>query len=379
MQEVQLQTLTCWFCNGNAAVENAAYVVQLTKAGETDKIVEIPRCKTCKCKHSEGIGLGFGIIIGLILLVVLWWFVSFMTGLIVAILCIAAGVITEKILSFTLTKGEQKGLTIKRAELATAYPEIERHIQDGWQAPHLEEEQSAVLFEAVKEQDVRLVTEMLDANPRLINTAKKSKRTLLQYAVSGDVYMTPHFAQKDPTVMARLLIDRGAEVIVQCTEPHWRGRTLLHLACKDACLEVVKYLLCGPLGGAGVRLNVNGRDENGQTPLHLAVDFWPIYAYDLKVPLIEFLLANGAQINTQDNEGFTPLMRVIPSVGVTNASWEAVVFPVVKTLLAYGADPILRNRNGQTAGDILMTHKDEDKEDQGFRMVVQLFRQWRRR
>ncbi|MDP1724115.1 MAG: ankyrin repeat domain-containing protein [Alphaproteobacteria bacterium] len=69
---------------------------------------------------------------------------------------------------------------------------------------------------------------------------------------------------------------------------------LLHNACKSDQLELVKFLVD--------ELNhpIDGRDQEGKTPLHSA-----ICALNLKV--VDFLLAKKADSHVLDNEGQTPL------------------------------------------------------------------------
>ncbi len=71
--------------------------------------------------------------------------------------------------------------------------------------------------------------------------------------------------------------------------------------------------------------NVNARDSNGQTPLHVAQS----------EPVAQLLIAKGANVSARDSNGQTPLHM---------AESQAVA----QLLIAKGADVSARNRNGQT-------------------------------
>jgi ankyrin repeat protein len=48
------------------------------------------------------------------------------------------------------------------------------------------------------------------------------------------------------------------------------------------------------------KADVNARNDNGDTPLHLAAEFG-------RKEVVEFLLTNKADVNARDNNGETPL------------------------------------------------------------------------
>ncbi len=75
------------------------------------------------------------------------------------------------------------------------------------------------------------------------------------------------------------------------------GQTPLHIAAFNNHKEVVEFLLAN-------KADVNAKATNGSTPLHLAA------AKGNKV-IVELLLVNKADINATDNDGWSPLHSAI--------------------------------------------------------------------
>ena len=105
------------------------------------------------------------------------------------------------------------------------------------------------------------------------------------------------------------------------------GNSALMSAAFNGHVETLKTLLDA---GADVNLRVN----NGVTPLMAACGPYPA--------AVRLLLENGAEVNaTDDIENFTALMY---------AATEGLS-PVVDILLEYGADPSMKDVDGDTAGN----------------------------
>ena len=132
------------------------------------------------------------------------------------------------------------------------------------------------IFEAAAFGDLDRLTELLEAEPSLVND------------YSGDGFTALHFAaffgRHDA---AALLIDRGAEV-----DPFGRGwmtGTPMHSAVSRTHADVVRILL-----DAGA--NPNARQSAGWTPLHAA-------AMNGDLNSVELLLAAGADPSATNEEG----------------------------------------------------------------------------
>ncbi|KAF7496334.1 Putative ankyrin repeat protein [Sarcoptes scabiei] len=150
--------------------------------------------------------------------------------------------------------------------------------------------------------------------------------------------------------MVKLLLCNGANVNLM----NLQGFYPLHYACMHINIEIAKILIengadvnaysskgktpllfaviSNSLGKAGANINLKDL-SHGNSTLHFACQ----YSVPTGLDLIEYLIANGANINEQNNDGFTPLLTAILNDYNINV-------PVVKILLRSGADP---NQAGQ--------------------------------
>ncbi|XP_072281308.1 poly [ADP-ribose] polymerase tankyrase-2 isoform X2 [Pyxicephalus adspersus] len=116
---------------------------------------------------------------------------------------------------------------------------------------------------------------------------------------------------------------------VNCRDTQGRHSTPLHLAAGYNNLEVAEYLL---QHGA----DVNSQDKGGLIPLHNAASYGHV---DVAALLIKF----NACVNATDKWAFTPLHEAAQK-GRTQ---------LCALLLAHGADPTLKNQEGQTPLDLV--------------------------
>ena len=89
--------------------------------------------------------------------------------------------------------------------------------------------------------------------------------------------------------------------------------------------------------------DVNQTDKNGVTPLHHAVRFRSPSA-------VRALLEHGARVNQAcTRSGSTPLHRAVTSTGAPGtAGKQREAIQIVEILLAFGANPALKNKLGKT-------------------------------
>src|ERR1017187_1210230 len=125
-----------------------------------------------------------------------------------------------------------------------------------------------------------------------------------------------------------LLIDDPNLVSVSSSDL-WRKP--LHEAVSSGHKDVTEFLLAN---GA----NVNAEDEQGNTPLHLA-------ASEGRKDVAEQLLANGADVNAKGKQGNTPL-HLAASGGKKD---------VAEQLLANGADVNAKDKQGNTPLSLALT------------------------
>jgi len=157
---------------------------------------------------------------------------------------------------------------------------------------------------------------------------------LLEAIVRDDIRAAKKFFQAY-AILAAAQIDR--DKLFQAGIFHWLyvGDTALHLAAAGYRTEIVGLLL-----GAGADPNAaNNRRKSG--PLHYAADGYitgPAWDEKRQLKTIGRLLAAGAAIDAQDNNGATPLHRAV----------RTRCAAAVRLLLESGADPTLKNKPGST-------------------------------
>ena len=147
----------------------------------------------------------------------------------------------------------------------------------------------------------------------------------------------------------RMLLEMGAGIDAPIDV---EGNTVLISACSAKNILILESLL---LNGAAV----NTRNLLGQTALSACCSRWSQSSKaDILLRLITILVEHGADVNSCDNDGKTPLMSLL-------SGWQ-VEQGAVKLLLDYGADVTVRNAEGRTVFDILSDRADDsDSEHMG--------------
>ncbi|MEG4173133.1 MULTISPECIES: ankyrin repeat domain-containing protein [unclassified Microcoleus] len=169
--------------------------------------------------------------------------------------------------------------------------------------------------------------------------------------VKNNKGLTPlHMARSK--ALAKILLAAGAKInIKEENARNGKGTTLLHNAAKIGFKELVQQLIKDganivirdsinrtPLHYAATKevatllmLDINARDQYGDTPLHLAVQ-------NNRPEIVSLLIANGAKVNVENASGNTPL-----HLAVQNNRPEIVSF-----LIANGAKVNVENASGNT-------------------------------
>ncbi|KAF7997870.1 hypothetical protein HCN44_009268 [Aphidius gifuensis] len=146
------------------------------------------------------------------------------------------------------------------------------------------------------------VADLLRGNSALLDAAKKGNLARVQRLVTQDN--------------------------INCRDAQGRNSTPLHLAAGYNNLEVAEFLL---ERGA----DVNAQDKGGLIPLHNASSYGHL---DIAALLIKY----NTVVNATDKWGFTPLHEAAQK-GRTQ---------LCALLLAHGADPFLKNQEGQSPVDL---------------------------
>jgi ankyrin repeat protein len=138
----------------------------------------------------------------------------------------------------------------------------------------------AEINDAIKAGNLEQVKVLLKEDPNLVHGRDSFGKTLMHTVVMWG---------KNRAETVELLLANRADVNARDTD----GDTPLHLAVNLNDKDLVKLLLAN-------KADVNARGNIGWTPLHRA-------AYDGKRDLAELLLADKADVNAKDKDGRTPL------------------------------------------------------------------------
>jgi len=152
---------------------------------------------------------------------------------------------------------------------------------------------------------------ILNRNQRQISQNPNHADIMEMLLANGAEILSIHTASKIRNLeKVKAFLEKGIDVNTKDDN----GQTALHIAIISDNQEIVKLLIDE---GA----DVNAKDENGMTPLLLAVS-------EGHVDLAECLIENGADVNMGDESGFGPLVYAL---------WNDDP-SVVKMLLNNGAD-----------------------------------------
>ena len=218
-------------------------------------------------------------------------------------------------------------------------------------------ESGMLLIDAIKQDDYKLVRELMELNTVDINLQDEDGNTALIFACKNDNYD-----------IVKLLVDKGADINVQNNN----GISPLLAACynindKNAA-DIAKLLITK---GA----DVNSVDKDQATPLTVILEQETSGLYG---NIVKMLLKNEADVNYKTYSGFTPLMLACASETYSlnyvrilinneadieadidaknNDNDTALMFAckngsyIIAKLLVYkGADVNIKNNDGETA------------------------------
>ncbi|MCH2181925.1 MAG: ankyrin repeat domain-containing protein [Mariniblastus sp.] len=126
--------------------------------------------------------------------------------------------------------------------------------------------------------------------------------------------------------MKQVLIIVAAVLLVGCG-PN------IHEATWTGNIQLVKQHI-------DANVDVNGKNEKGETPLHIAA----VFCHE---EIVELLIANGADVHAGDEIGWTPLHRAAYSF--TTGRRPAII---AERLIAAGAEVNAKSENGSTPLDV---------------------------
>ncbi|KPK63612.1 hypothetical protein AMJ83_06195 [candidate division WOR_3 bacterium SM23_42] len=165
---------------------------------------------------------------------------------------------------------------------------------------------AAEIHDAVNDNDIKRVKELLKENPSSLNAQDDQWMTPLNIAVfNGN------------TEIVNELLERGADLSIGDID----GSQPIHCAAINGSIEIVQLLR---KKGA----SINDKDDNGATPLSFATA-------RRRLDMVRYLLENDADVNSRNAVGMTPLFL-------------ASTPEIAELLIENGARVDIRNDNNST-------------------------------
>ena len=182
-----------------------------------------------------------------------------------------------------------------------------------------------LLTNCIQRGDLNTMTEILAQRPDLLNAKDNQENSLLIWAISLAKPEITKFLIKH----ARVINESGAE-----------GLTPLHHAADSNDVKSIKLLLNDDQ--PGMRAELDRRDDNGDTPLALALR-------ENAVNAATCLIYAGANVHLANHEGETPVMLAA----------EHGNLYLVKLILKFNPDLSAKDEDGETALDKAKSNKHD--------------------
>ncbi len=199
---------------------------------------------------------------------------------------------------------------------------VNKLLDSGADANARDEMGSTPLIEAAWAGNVEIARSLLQHGADVNAAHREAESTALEYAV-----LTGR------TAVVKLLLTAGADT----TRRYRHDQTVLHLAAARGFPEILALL-------ASAHVATNPIDANGNTPLDEAV------LHD-RAECVRFLVAHGADIKyIHPADGRGPVHEA-------SIKGFSDLLPI---LVDAGADPVLRDRSGQTPLDLALAYKNTE-------------------
>lgn len=158
-----------------------------------------------------------------------------------------------------------------------------------------------------------------------VNARDRKGHNALHFA-AADLWRHDHLVIEK----IELLLNKGHKLTDRAGET---GYTALHMAALTGRLATVRYIM-----NKDKKLDVNSRDKEGDTPLHIAVKVTEID----RSKIMSALIAGGADVEARDKRGNS----VLTVVAYTPQRFSA---DYMELLLEAGSNPNAENKTGNTA------------------------------
>ena len=167
-----------------------------------------------------------------------------------------------------------------------------------------------------------------------VNHLNEMGNTLLMEVCRGTIVN-----RKDQNVIISLLLKSG----INLNAKNIYGNSAISYSINTKNLKLLKHLL-------KIGADINILDSNGNTLVHkivLLTLFERLKNKELD-EIIDLLIATGINLNVKNNDGYTPLHLAVKPA---NDKDEKAAYQIVQKLLDYSADPNIEDKVGATSYD----------------------------